>query len=224
MAGKRSYDDGCATAHALDLVGERWALLVVRELLLGPKRFTDLREGLPGISPNVLSQRLRELEQAGVVRRSKLGPPYGAKVYELTEWGVQLEPVIVQLGRWACRSPWLAHDAEVGTDSLILALRTLFDPVAARAFAATFTLVLGEQSFEIVVRQGRFRVSRGGADRPDAVIDTDVQTLNALLWGSRKLSEAVRGDAVRIAGPRALVSRLLTLFPLPEQAPLLTGT
>src|SRR5829696_7888968 len=99
MAAMRAYCDGCATAHALDLIGERWALLVVRELLLGPKRFTDLRAGLPGVSPNVLAQRLRELESAGVVHRRKLPPPAASRVYELTEWGEELEPVIVRLGR-----------------------------------------------------------------------------------------------------------------------------
>src|ERR671932_1050136 len=105
MATMRSYQDGCAVAHALDFVGERWALLVVRELLLGPKRFTDLRTGLPGVSPNVLAQRLRELEQAGVVRRRRLPPPAASQVYELTEWGVDLEPVLTALGRWGSRSP-----------------------------------------------------------------------------------------------------------------------
>ena len=99
MVTKRTYCDGCAAAHALDLVGERWALLVVRELLLGPKRFTDLRAGLPGVSANVLAQRLRELERAGVVRRRKLPPPAASRVYELTDWGMELEPVIVRLGR-----------------------------------------------------------------------------------------------------------------------------
>src|SRR5215217_4721087 len=111
MSGKRSYEDGCATAHALDLVGERWALLVVRELLLGPKRFTDLRAGLPGISPNVLTQRLHDLEQFAIVRRRKLPPPFGSWVYELTDWGRQLEPVIIQLGRWGARSPFRDPEA-----------------------------------------------------------------------------------------------------------------
>src|SRR5918997_5673996 len=105
MATMRTYCDGCAAAHALDLVGERWALLVVRELLLGPKRFTDLRAGLPSASPNVLAQRLRELEEAGVVRRRKLPPPAASRVYELTDWGMELEPVIIGLGRWGARSP-----------------------------------------------------------------------------------------------------------------------
>ncbi len=120
MAIKRTYDDSCAAAHALDLVGERWTLLGVRELLLGPKRFTDLRAGLPHVSPNVLSQRLRELESAGVVRRRKLPPPAASRIYELTEWGEGLEPVVISLGRWGTRSPWRPRDAGLSTDSLIL--------------------------------------------------------------------------------------------------------
>jgi DNA-binding HxlR family transcriptional regulator len=107
MTNKRRYDDGCATAHALELVGERWALLVVRELLLGPKRFTDLRHDLPGLSPNVLSQRLSELEEASLVIRRKLPPPAPATVYELTKWGYELEPLVREFGRWAARSPGL---------------------------------------------------------------------------------------------------------------------
>src|ERR687894_3181763 len=128
---RRTYDDACAAAHALDLVGERWALLVVRELVLGPKRFTDLRAGLPHVSPNVLAQRLRELEVAGVVRRRKLPPPAASRVYELTEWGLELEPAIIQLGRWGARSPSRPRDAAIGVDSIVLALRTMFDPRVA---------------------------------------------------------------------------------------------
>src|SRR5512145_951843 len=100
MAGERAYADACAAARALDVVGSRWALLVARELLHGPKRFTDLRAGLPTASPNVLSQRLRELQRDGVVRRRALPPPAGSQVYELTEWGRELEPVMLALGRW----------------------------------------------------------------------------------------------------------------------------
>ena len=131
MATKRTYCEACAAAHALDLVGERWALLVVRELLLGPKRFTDLRAGLPGVSPNVLAQRLRELEEAAVVRRRKLPPPAASRVYELTEWGMELEPVIVSLGRWGARSPLRPQDAGMSVDSLILSFRAMFDARAA---------------------------------------------------------------------------------------------
>src|SRR5918999_2278628 len=173
MATMRTYDDGCAAAHALDLVGERWALLVVRELLLGPKRFTDLRAGMPHASPNVLAQRLRELEGAGVVRRRKLPPPAASRVYELTDWGMELEPIILGLGRWGARSPSKPSDAAIGVDSLILSFRTMFDPQAAEGLSANYELHLGEDRFRAVVADGRFEIARGDADRPDAIIEAD---------------------------------------------------
>src|SRR5215207_2311211 len=138
MATKRTYGDRCGVARALDVVGERWALLVVRDLLLGPKRFTDLRAGLPHVSPDVLSQRLRELEQAGIVRRGKLPPPAASRVYELTDRGRALEPALLALGRWGARVPMPAPDAPLGADSTVLALKTLFDPAAATGLDATY--------------------------------------------------------------------------------------
>src|SRR5690242_5360373 len=117
MARTRSVSDGCGIAHASDLLGQRWALLVVRELLLGPKRFTDLRAGLPDISPNVLGQRLRELEESGILRRRRLAPPAAAQVYELTRWGRGLEPAVLALGSWASRSPSFPLGAPMGADS-----------------------------------------------------------------------------------------------------------
>jgi len=214
----RTYCDACAAAHALDLIGERWALLVVRELLLGPKRFTDLRVGLPGVSPNVLAQRLRELEQAGVVRRRKLPPPAGSRVYELTEWGMELEPVIIGLGRWGARSPSRLRDATIGVDSIVLALRTMFDPQAAGGIEASYELRLGEDRFRAVVADGRFEVARGGVDGPDAVIETDPATLAALVFEGRELAEALSLGNVRIEGEESAVEHFLGLFALPEPA------
>ena len=219
----RTYDDGCAAAHALDLVGERWALLVVRELLLGPKRFTDLRAGLPGVSPNVLAQRLRELECAGVVRRRKLPPPAASRVYELTQWGEELEPVIVRLGRWGARSPSRPCDATLGVDSLVLSFRTMFDPRAADGLKARYELRLGEDRFRAVVDDGRFEIARGGAVRPDATIETDSRTLAALVYDGRQLAEALRSGDIKIDGDEEAVERFLTLFPLPELAPPAVG-
>ena len=212
----RTYDDGCAAAHALDLVGERWALLVVRELLLGPKRFTDLRTGIPKASPNVLAQRLRELEGAGVVRRRKLPPPAASRVYELTDWGMKLEPVIVQLGRWGACSPSKPRDAQLGVDSLILSFRTMFDPHAAEGLKASYEFRLGEDVFRAVVADGRFEIIRGDAEQPDATIETDAGTLAALVYDGRELAEAVRSGDVKIEGSEPSVERFLTLFPLPE--------
>ena len=214
----RTYDDGCAAAHALDLVGERWALLVVRELLLGPKRFTDLRAGLPQASPNVLSQRLRELEGAGIVRRRKLPPPAASRVYELTDWGLDLEPVIVRLGRWGARSPSKPRDAALGVDSLILSFRTMFDPRAAEGLDARYELRLGEDSFRAEVADGRFEVVRGAAERPDAIIEAAPVTMTALVYGDRRLDEALRSGDLKIEGDESAVQRFLGLFPLPQPA------
>src|SRR5919206_3053467 len=213
MVTMRTYDDACAAAHALDLVGERWALLVVRELLLGPKRFTDLRAGIRKASPNVLAQRLRELEQAGVVRRRRLPPPAASRVYELTEWGAELEPVVLALGRWGARSPSRPRDAELGVDSLILSLRTMFDARAAEGLEATYELRLGEEVFRAVVSGGRLEVGRGSAEEPDAVVDTDAGTLTALVYEGRSLEEAVGAGDVRIEGDESAVGRFLGLFP-----------
>jgi DNA-binding HxlR family transcriptional regulator len=214
VATRRTYGDGCAIARGLDLVGERWALLVVRELLLGPKRFTDLRNGLPNASPNVISERLRELERAGVVKRDKLPPPAGSRVYALTAWGRELEDIVMSLGRWAARSPSPPAKAPIGADSLVLALRARFDPDAAKGMRASYELRLGEDRFRIDVSDDALDVARGGSDRPDATIDTDPDTLAAVLWEGRSLA----GAGMRIAGDRAAVERLMRLFPMPEPA------
>ncbi len=218
MAAMRTYDNGCAAAHALGLIGERWALLVVRELLLGPKRFTDLRAGIPNVSPNVLAQRLRELERDGVMRRRKLPPPAASRIYELTDWGLDLEPVIVRLGRWGARSPSKPRDAALGVDSLILSFRTMFDPRAADGLSASYELRLGEDSFHAEVADGRFEVVRGVADRPDAILETDPNTLATLVYDDSELAEALRSGDLKIEGDRSAVERFLGLFILPEPA------
>jgi DNA-binding HxlR family transcriptional regulator/putative sterol carrier protein len=219
MATKRSYDDGCAGAHALDLIGERWALLIVRELLLGPKRFTDLRTGLPGISPNVLSQRLDELERVAVARRRKLAPPANVWVYELTDWGNELGPIIIELGRWGARSPGLPRGNPLSVDSLILSFRAMFDPDAADGFAASYELRFGDDRFHAEVAGGQFNIARGSADRPDAIIEADPNTLAALVYDGRDLAEAVRSGDLNIDGNKPAVERFLKLFSLPEPAP-----
>jgi DNA-binding HxlR family transcriptional regulator len=216
MAGKRRYDDGCAVAHGLELIGERWALLVVRELLLGPKRFTDLRTGLPGVSADVLTQRLRELQEAGVAQRRKLSPPAGSWIYELTEWGADLEPIITQLGRWSSRSPSMPRDADLSVDSLVLSLKTLFDPHAAEGFDVTVALRLGENQFRIRIADASIELARGDAEQPDLTIETDPDTLAALLRNDRQLAEALSAGDLTLIGAGPTAGRFLTLFPLPE--------
>jgi DNA-binding HxlR family transcriptional regulator len=227
VASKRSYGDACGVARALDLVGARWALLVVRELLLGPKRFTDLAAGVPGMSPNVLSQRLRELEESGIVRRRKLGPPAGTVVYELTERGAELEPVLIAIACWGSRAP-MTSDAQLSTDALILALRTTFDPVIAATLTARYELRLGDDRFHVHIADGRFDVGRfdvgrfdvgpGPAVQPDAVVASDAGTLRGLVFAGRPLDEAERAGDVSVTGDHHAVAHLLRCFPRPTPA------
>jgi DNA-binding HxlR family transcriptional regulator/putative sterol carrier protein len=219
MVGRRKYDDGCAVAHALDLIGERWALLVVRDLLLGPKRFTDLLAGLPGPSPDVLTQRLRELTEAGVVHRRRLSPPAASWVYELTNWGAELAPIVLGLAKWASRSPGMRYDAPLGTDSLVLSLKALFDGPAAAGLEATIALHLGDERFQVCIADGQLTVTRGETDRPDATLDTDQVTLLSLLRTDRPLDAALARGELRLAGDRALVERFRRLFPPPQPIP-----
>lgn len=206
MATRRTYGDGCAIAHGLDLVGERWALLLIRELLLGPKRFTDLKRGLPNASPNVISERLRELEQAGVVSRDKLPPPAGSRVYALTDWGRELEDVVVSLGRWGTRSPAAPRDVPIGADSLLLALRDHLSPSGP---PGELELRLGEDRFRLRVSPEGIDVARGSADRPDATVSADPTALAAVLWGERALDDAERQGDVTITGDRTAVLGLV---------------
>jgi DNA-binding HxlR family transcriptional regulator len=208
MARRRTQDDGCGIAHASDLLGQRWGLLVVRELLLGPKRFTDLRAGIPDISPNVLGQRLRELEGSGILRRRKLAPPAAVQVYELTEWGRELEPAILSLGRWASGSPSFPAGAEMGPDSLVLALKSTFDPAKADGLDASYELRLGEIPFNIAVKGGQFEASRGEADRPDATIRSDPGTLASVVFGGNRLAKAVQDGGVEVDGSHRAVNGL----------------
>ncbi len=216
MATRRKYDDGCAVAHALDLVGERWALLIVRGLLFGPKRFTDLRTGLPGASPNVLSQRLRELEDSGIVQRRKLPPPAATWVYELTEWGRDLDPVLTSLGRWGVRSPSLQPSDQVNVDSLMLALKTLYDPRGDEGVTADFQVRMGEDAFQVQVSADGVDIARGELARPDTVVETDRATFNALISRARTLAETIESGDVRLTGDRESLERFLNLLRLPE--------
>jgi DNA-binding HxlR family transcriptional regulator len=212
---KRTYGDRCGVARALDIVGERWALLVVRELLLGPKRFTDLRAGLPHVGPDILAQRLRELEQSGIVRRGTLPPPAGSRIYELTERGHELEPIVVALGRFGSVAPFPPGEAQIGVDAVVIALKSLFAASAADGLSASYELRLGEQSFRIDVADGRIEAVRGSAEAPEATIETDPGTLASILWHGRKLEEARRSGDIAIAGDRKAVTRFVGLFGLP---------
>jgi DNA-binding HxlR family transcriptional regulator len=199
----RTYGDRCGIARALDVVGERWALLVVRELLLGPKRFTDLRTGLPNVGPDVLAQRLRDLEGRDVVQRRTLPPPAASHVYELTEWGRELEPVVLGLGRWGSRVP-AADDAPLGPDAAMLALKTMFAP--SERLHARYEVRLGDDVYDVRVDGDRLDIARGAAERPDATIATDPGTLATVLWHGGSEAD------LRVDGDRTAVSRFLDVF------------
>ena len=216
MGTTRTYGDACGIPRALDRVGERWGLMIVRELLLGPKRFTDLKTGLPHASPNVLSERLRELERAGVVRRRTLPPPAAARVYELTDWGHELEPVLDALGRWGARAPVAPPEVGMSFDAHILSLRTLFDPALAEGFAATLALRLEEEHFRAEVAEGRLTIERGEAAEPDATVVTNAETLLALSHRRRELGAAMDAGEVTVEGDLGVVERFVGLFTMPE--------
>lgn len=218
MSSLRSYEDPCGIARALDRIGERWALLVVRELLLGPKRFGDLRAGLPDASPNVLSQRLRELEAAGVVARRELPAPASAMAYELTPWGHQLEAVLLSLARWGSQAGPPPR-GELSTDALLLALRTTFDAPAAAGIKATFELRLGAERYRLAIARQQLEISRGPCPGCDAAITAEPATLRQVVFGGREqLTRARRAGELSIEGDAALASRVLALFPRPEPA------
>jgi DNA-binding HxlR family transcriptional regulator len=215
---KRHYEDACATAHALDLVGERWALLVMRELMLGPKRFSDLRESLPGISANVLTQRLEGLEAAGVLVRRKLPPPAAVQVYELTEWGYESEPIFQALGRWAARSP--AHDPSLpfSTASLVLSLRTMFNAERAKDMDARIGFHLGEETFLARLADGRLEIARGPLDGADLILTGAPPVLAGAIYGGQPLEALEQAGVLQVEGDRTLAQKFVRLFPLPPKA------
>src|SRR5215213_1042588 len=218
MSTSRTYGDACGIARALDILGERWALMTVRELLLGPKRFTDLRAGLPHASPNILSMRLRDLEEHGIVRKRKLPPPAASQVYELTDRGREIAPVLDALGTWGSRLPLPGPDASMSFDAHILSFRTLFDAARAGDLDARFELRLGEQTFRAEVSGGKFEIVPGESPAPDAVITADVGTLLAVAHGRADLAEVEAAGGLEIEGDRDAAERFLGLFPLPEPA------
>jgi DNA-binding HxlR family transcriptional regulator len=215
---RRHYEDACAAAHALDLVGERWALLVMRELMLGPKRFSDLRESLPGISANVLTQRLEGLEAAGVLLRRKLPPPAASQVYELTEWGYESEPIFQALGRWAARSP--AHDPTLpfSAASFFLSLRTMLDPERAKGLDARIGFRLAEETFLAHLADGRIEIARGALDNTDLILAGTPSVLAGAIYGGQPLAALESAGVLEIEGSRALAERFVGLFPLPPKA------
>ena len=216
-AHRRRYDDACGAAHALDLLGERWALLVVRELLFGPKRFGDLRAGLPGISANVLTQRLAGLEAIGIVLRRRLPPPASSQVYELTSWGYESEPIFQALGRWAARSP--SHDPTrpLSSVSLLMSLRTMLDPKRAEGIDARIGFRFGQEGFVARLDQDGIAITREPPDTVDLLFAGPPTILAAILYGGQPIDALIAAGLLTVEGDRALADRFVTLFPLPPK-------
>jgi DNA-binding HxlR family transcriptional regulator len=212
---KRTYNDLCGLSHALELVGERWAILILRELSYGPKRFTDIRSGLPGASPNVLSQRLRELESHGIISRRTLPPPAASKVYELTEWGSELEPTLRSLGTWAARSPHFPDSGHFSPSSLAMNLESMFLGDKAAGIESTIGLVLGDEAFLLKIANGSLEVERADADGADTVVKTDPMTLIGILYYDEDFEAAEAAGTISIDGDRDAMARLSDLFELP---------
>ena len=215
--GRRSYDDACGAAHALDLVGERWALLVMRELLLGPKRFSDLRADLPGISANVLTQRLEGLEAAGVLVRRKLPPPASTQVYELTPWGYESEPIFQTLGRWAARSP--SHDPRLPLSavSLLTSFRTMADPARIKGVEARIGLLLGREDYSLRIGDGEVVAERGSSEGADLILTGPPPAIAGAVYGGVPVEALEADGALKVEGDRALLARFVTWFPLPPK-------
>lgn len=222
MAPKQSqkpwYTDACGAAHALELLGERWALLVVRELMFGPRRFGEVRAALNGISANVLTQRLEGLEGAGIVVRRQLPSPANAQVYELTPWGYETEPIFQTLGRWAARSP--SHDPSLplSAASLLLSFRTMLDAKRAAAMDGKIGLRFGNDRFVAHLRLGELTIQRGELEGVDATLSGEPTAIASVVYGGRPLADAEGAGALVVAGNRGLVKRFLTLFRLPPKA------
>lgn len=213
MDKSRTYGQACPVAHAMDVLGERWAMLVVRELRLGPRRYTDLAASLPGIGPNVLAQRLRELERSGVLRRRTLPPPAAAKVYELTPWGAELEPVFAALARWGMRSPQPLQGV-VTPDSALLGMRTFFR--SAEPWDAEIEIRLEREGYLLRVVDGAVaELRRGEAAAPDAVLTGTVDALHAVRSGRLSLDDAQRTGALTVEGDQTAARRLVAAARLP---------
>lgn len=212
---KRQFNDACGMAHALELIGDRWALFVVRELMLGPRRFSDLRADLPGISANVLTQRLQELEENHIVERTRLPPPASVQVYGLTAWGYEAEPVIIELGRWAARSPQHDPTLPVSGVSIMLSFRTMIRRERIGDLRVTAGFRFGEDEYLARIAHGDIAVARGRADTGDIVFTGAPEALASYVYARRPVEELRPRGGLSLAGDPALARRFGDLFDLP---------
>lgn len=212
------YDDACGTAFALELVGERWSLLIVRELMFGGRRFSDLRGGLPGISAKVLTERLESLEQAGILGRRQLPPPTSVQLYELTRWGYAAEGAIKELGRWAATSPDHDPTLPLSAASLMLSFRTMFDGSRAGDLKVSGAILIGSERFFVEVAKGALKAERGEITNPDFTLAAPMAMPIAGLVYGKAPPEALPG--LEVSGKAKRLARFLDCFHLPEKVAL----
>ena len=215
---KRWYDDACAATHGMDIIGERWALPVMRELMLGPRRFGELKASLHGISANVLTQRLEGLEAAGVLRRTRLPPPASVQVYELTPWGYEAGPIFQAMGRWAVKSPGHDPTRPFSAVSLMLSFRTMMDVARTKGLHASIAFRIGEQAFRLGIDDGAVSLGRGAPDGADLVLAGTSTALAAAAYAGVPIEELEAAGELEVGGDRRLARRFFTLFPMPEKA------
>src|SRR5690242_18323768 len=214
---KRWYDDACGTALALELVGERWSLLIVRELMFGGRRFSELRSGLPGVSANILARRLESLERAGIIQRRKLPPPASVQLYELTSWGYEAEIILQELGRWATRSPLHDPTLPLSAASILMSFRTMYSPICAKGEAAAIGFRFGADAFVLDFDGKGVHPRRAEPQGCALTVAADPTTLASVVYGGRSLADAEASGELTLTGDRKLFGRFLTWFPLPDK-------
>jgi DNA-binding HxlR family transcriptional regulator len=208
---KRRHDDACGLAHALDLIGERWGMLVMRELAYGARRFSELKADLPGISANVLTQRLTQLGERGLIRKIKLPPPASVHVYEATEWGLEAMPVIASLGKWAARSP--LHDPTLSMSHVaaMMSLKTLISPKKAGNIEGQFGFRFPKASYVATLAEGQLQVDRREPEGCNVIFTGTPTDLVAVVHGGEPL------DLIQVEGDREMAERFVKIFELPQK-------
>lgn len=215
--GTRWYDDACGTALALELLGERWSPLIVRELMFGGRRFSDLRSGLPGLSANILAQRLERLERVGILQRRRLPPPAPVQIYELTPWGYEAEPILQELGRWATRSPLHDPTLPLSAASIMMSFRTMYSRERGNGEAAAIGFRFAGDAFVVAFGPEGARVARREPEGCALVVSTNPVSLASVVYGGRPVSDAEAGGELTLIGDRELFARFTGWFPLPEK-------
>lgn len=214
---RRWYDDACGTAFALEMIGERWSILIIRELLLGPRRFGEIRAELTGLSANVLTQRLERLEGFGIVRREKLPPPASVQVYGLTEWGYEAEPVIQMMGRWSTRHPDHDTSLHISPTAIMLSLRAMLVSDIPDNLDLRIGFRLRGEEFVAHAHNGRVDTSRAEAKDVDALLECRPGIVASLAYGAKPLEQFEATGELTVEGDRQAAERFFTLFSLPEK-------